>query len=353
MVRTRDKRMKKWFATEAEAAAALASYKSARAQVRHDARQALVDKRTADLEKKRDNSAIERRVAATIVTAWQTMTGRHALVLNDGTRGDMLLQREDGAFIVVQLKTTHREYKTGTYRFSHVLGYEGMPVMCWCEAAARGWVADGATLNARKKSHLQITLGARLEHEFTRTSGDMPQLLAFLAEHADDWPSSTEEAARHDFPSKFHQIEMEGIEAYQRRFPDRTYTWPNEQNGHTDLMVDGARAQFKTARVNGNYSGLHSNLHTYDGKDRNGKVLVIPYSHDAFDILVVVWEDGAGAKHFWRIPAVELTTRGYLSTPTHVGKTGLRVHGPVGPQPDPLASMKADTWTRAFYVGSC
>ena len=34
------------------------------------------------------------------------MTGRPAIVLNDGTRGDVLLAREDGDFLVVQLKTT-------------------------------------------------------------------------------------------------------------------------------------------------------------------------------------------------------------------------------------------------------
>ena len=60
-----------------------------------------------------------------------------------------------------------------------------MPVVCWCEAAARGWVADGAALSARKKRDLFITPAARNEREFTRTSGNMQELVTFLAEHAD------------------------------------------------------------------------------------------------------------------------------------------------------------------------
>lgn len=92
--------------------------------------------------------------------------------------------------------------------------------------------------------------------------------------------------------------------------------------------------------------------HTHVGRDQERKHLVAPYPHGAFDILVVVWKEGDGPLHFWRIPTAELTARGYLSTPTHVGKMTLIVHGPVGQQPDSLARNKADTWTRAFYVNS-
>ena len=171
------------------------------------------------------------------------MTWRIALVLNDGTRGDLLLQREDcETFLVVQLKTTHKSTEKGTYRFKDVFtpgvrGYDDMPVVCWCEAAARGWLAYGAALSARKKCDLHITPGARLEREFTRTSGDMQELVTFLAEHADDWPSFTEEAARHDLPSKSHQIEMQGIDAYKRSFPvprlrmARGTEWPHGPHG--------------------------------------------------------------------------------------------------------------------------
>ena len=344
-----------YFATEAEAVAALTAYKSAKAQGRRDARQALVGKRTADLARNGDNSAMERRIAVAMVTAWQAMTGRIALVLNDNTRGDLILQREDGAFLVVQLKTTREPGKhrnNRQYKFVGVLGYEGMPVVCWCEGTARGWVADGATLDARKKRHLCITPGAPHERAFTLTSGDMQQLLTFLLEHADDWPSSTEDAARHDFPSKNNQIEMRGIDAYKQKFPDHAYAWPAEQNGHTDLIVDDARMQFKTAHIDKRQAGFIVYIFTHDGTDLHGKRLRTPYPHGVFDVLVVVWQDDAGLSHFWRIPATELTDRGYLSTSKQDGKTGLRVYGPVGRQPDPSAKCKADTWTRDFYVGS-
>ena len=82
------------------------------------------------------------------------------------------------------------------------------------------------------------------------------------------------------------------------------------------------------------------------GTDFNGKKLYSPYSHDAFDTLVAVWEDADGASHFWRIPAAKLTERGYLSTPTQSGKQGLMVYGPVGSQPN----GKADMWTCDVYI---
>ena len=96
-----------------------------------------------------DNCGLERRIAIQMVAAWQAM-GRTALVLNDGTRGDLILEREDGRFLVVQLKTTHGKAIGHTdYEFQHVHGYTRMPVVCWCEAEEIGWVADGTALDAR------------------------------------------------------------------------------------------------------------------------------------------------------------------------------------------------------------
>ncbi|GHP06828.1 hypothetical protein PPROV_000557200 [Pycnococcus provasolii] len=54
----------------------------------------------------RELASLERRIAVELTNAWTAMTGRPAIVLNDGTRGDVLLAREDGDFLVVQLKTT-------------------------------------------------------------------------------------------------------------------------------------------------------------------------------------------------------------------------------------------------------
>ena len=145
---------------------------------------------------------------------------------------------------------------------------------------------------------------------------------------------------------------MRGIDAYKQRVPDETYAWPEEQNGKGDLIVDDERAQFKTAHVVESASGLHLGLNTKAGKDFNGKQLVAPYSHDAFDILIVVWEDDAGTSHFWRIPADKLTQEGFLSTSEQSGITSMTVYGPegVGPQPSTSANTPADTWTRNFYI---
>ena len=59
-----------------------------------------------NVAKNGDNTTLERRIAVELTNAWTAMTGRPAIVLNDGTRGDVLLAREDGDFLVVQLKTT-------------------------------------------------------------------------------------------------------------------------------------------------------------------------------------------------------------------------------------------------------
>ena len=143
---------------------------------------------------------------------------------------------------------------------------------------------------------------------------------------------------------------MRGIDAFKQRFPDSVYDWPAEQNGHVDIMIDGERTQCKTACTMNSRAGILIHLSTSAGTDVNGKKLMSPYPHDAFDTLVVVWENADGTSHFWRIPAAELTARGYLSTPTQLGKTGLWVYGPVGPQPKLSAHRRADTWSASFYI---
>ena len=348
--RIHGKQVRIYFATEEEAAQALDAYKKSKIQARQEARQALISKRSADVAKNGDNSGLERRIAIQMVAAWQGMTGRNALVLNDCTRGDLLLERQDGRFLAAQLKTTHGKAKgRNYYYFRHVHGYTGMPVVCWCEADKVGWVADGTALDARTTKNLDITPDASLESKYTLAKGSMETLLTFLADHMDDWDSSTEDAARHDFASQCHQKEMRGIDAFKQRFPDSVCEWPIEQNGHVDLMVDGKRVQFKTARTLNSRAGFCVHLYTSAGKDVNGKQLYSPYPHDAFDSLVAVWEDADGISHFWRIPAAELTARGYLSTSTQPGKTTLWVYGPVGSQPDELACRKADVWSQQYY----
>ena len=131
---------------------------------------------------------MERRIAVELTNAWAAMTGRPAIVLNDGTRGDVLLAREDKDFLVVQLKTTKTTAVTGNaYNFSKVCGYSGMPVVCFCEEEKIGWVADGSALDARAKEKLVITPGAKQERDMTRAKGSMHVILKFLAAHVDEW----------------------------------------------------------------------------------------------------------------------------------------------------------------------
>lgn len=293
---------------------------------------------------------MERRIAVQLVEEWKNLTGRRAFVLNDGARGDILFEREDALFLVVQLKTTHQKVFNNSYLFRNVLGYDDMPVICFCEKDSIGWVADGRVLESRNKKFLCITPGSKYESGTTLAKGCMHDLLSFLNIHADMWKPSTEYDARHDFNSKTHSKEMRGIDAFKNRFPESNYEWPEEQNGHTDQLVDSKRHQFKNARVLRCRNGLCVDIFTQGGKDESGKQLRDPYPHDSFDFLTINWEEEPDKWHFWSIPAEELTKRGYLSTSSQSGKKCLRVYGPVGPQPNPSARKKADTWTRDYFL---
>jgi hypothetical protein len=343
-----------YFPTKEDAVQALKAYKKEREDEKRKKRDALATKRASDMSKYGDNSNMERRIAVQLVEEWKNLTGRRAFVLNDGTRGDILFEREDARFLVVQLKTTHQKiaFHNG-YMFANVLGYSEMPVLCFCEKDSTGWVADGSLLEAKNKRHLYITPGSKSESGTTLAKGCMHDLLSFLNIHADMWKPFTEYDARHDFNSESNSKEMRGIDAFKNRFPELNYEWPDEQNGHTDQLVDSKRHQFKNARVlrgrNG-WRGLCVGICTKGGKDESGKQLKDPYPHDSFDFLTITWEEEPDKWHFWSIPAEELTTRGYLSTSSQSGKKGLYVYGPVGPQPNPSAKLKADTWTRDYFL---
>ena len=340
-----------FFPTKEEAVQALKAYKKEREDEKKKKRDALATKRASDMSKYGDNSNMERRIAIQLVKAWKNLTGRRAFVLNDGTRGDILLEREDTRFLVVQLKTTHQKMVfRNTYMFNDVLGYGDMPVLCFCEKDSTGWVADGSVLEARNKRILYITPGSKYESGTTLAKGCMQDLLSFLNIHADMWKPFTEYDARHDFNSESHLKEMRGIDAFKNRFPESNYEWPEEQNGHTDQLVDSKRHQFKNARVLRGHNGLSVDICTKGGKDESGKQLTDPYPHDSFDFLTITWEEEPDKWHFWSIPAEELTKRGYLSTSTQSGKKGLHVYGPVGPQPNPFARKKADIWTRDYFL---
>lgn len=334
-----------YFATEQDAVKARDEYRSEREKAK---RRNSVN-RERNLAIYGNSCALERSVAFELTDLWTKTTNRNAFVLNDGTIGDIIFEREDSRFLIVQLKTTMAK-RNKDYRFSDVCGYTGMPVVCVCQTEKIGWVIDGRVLDERGKRHLNMTPDAPLEKKITRTKGSMLDLVNYLAANINEWQSSTEHEARHDFASNSSAKEMAGIDAYKGCFKDSVYEWPREQNGHTDLIIDNRRAQFKTARVQKKQSGLKIHLSTSAGKDKHGKRKRKPYPLDAFDDLIVVYEDDCGQYHFWRIPAIELSKRGFFSTANEPGKISMAIHADgVGRQPDPCAKRKADVWTKFFY----
>lgn len=118
--------------------------------------EALSSKRRRDVSVCGNSCDMERRVALKIVEAWEEKTGQPALVLNDGTKADILLGFGEGSFLPLQLKTTKASTKktTSTYQFQHVCGYSGMPVVCWRCDSNKAWILDGKALDERAKPQI-------------------------------------------------------------------------------------------------------------------------------------------------------------------------------------------------------
>mmetsp|Transcript_5898 Transcript_5898/g.17765 ORF Transcript_5898/g.17765 Transcript_5898/m.17765 type:complete len:285 (+) Transcript_5898:270-1124(+) len=210
------------------------------------------------------------------------------------------------------------------------------------------WVFDGDDLDERGKEDLAITPGFKncrlaLARDLTLSS-----LVTWLQKNASKWPTVTEHAARHHFESEKHRVEMEGIDAFKERWPEPQYSWPDGQNTHVDLIMDGKRLQFKTARRQ--RRGYTCNMRISAGHDKAGRKLFDPYPAGSFDMLIAVaWEDGI--PHFWIIPASTLEDRGVMSSEMHAGQMSLRLHSPtIGNQPSQTHWKKADTWSSTFFV---
>ena len=145
------------------------------------------------------------------------------------------------------------------------------------------------------------------------------------------------------------------MDAYMARF-SRRYTFPRDQGSHVDLLKDGRRLQFKTARpLSNGGAGFKCSLCIKAGHDEEGKQLVQPYPIGAFEKLVVVaWVDGAA--HFWEIPADVLEDGGYLRSEAQPelqpGVTSLSLHAlTIGEPPKHDACKQVDTWTHAYFEG--
>ncbi|UPR03873.1 hypothetical protein HOP50_14g72030 [Chloropicon primus] len=356
-------RPKEYFATVAEAVAALEAYRAGKLKKRETDRAALAVKRARNLAIYGRNSATEREVALALVARWEaTIPGRTALVLNDGTKADVLLRlSEEDAWLPVQLKTTGgaKKGEPNTWYFHNVTGYSGMCVVCWRCDVGDAWVYNGNALNERGKLDLSVT-PLRKNCELALARGlNLAALVQWLSEQAQAqaqahlcrWTTVTEHAARHDFASAAQALEMRGIDAFKASFPKHRYAFPEGQNTQVDLLKDATtRQQFKTARAASNgVAGFMCNLYTYAGRDEAGKELKDPYPAGAFDELVAVaWVEGKA--YFWIIPAAKLEANGYLRSESQPGKTSLHLHASqIGVQPNPHARKEVDPWTRMYF----
>ena len=70
---------------------------------------------------------MERQIAIEIKKVLE-QKGVKVIILNDGTRADILIQRPDGFFLPCQLKTTNscKKGQENIWGFSHLLGYSGI-----------------------------------------------------------------------------------------------------------------------------------------------------------------------------------------------------------------------------------
>lgn len=310
----------------------------------------LSSKRTKDLSLFSGTVDMERHVALKIVEAWKEMTNNTAFVLNDSTRADIILGFGNDTFLPVQLKTTNAPIRC-SYRFAHVCGYSGMPVVCWKCDVNKAWIFDGTALDDRAMKSLQISPARQRNREMALASDvDMTALVSFLRTSS-QWNTTTEDAARSDFASESNATEYKGITAYCALFPDKQFAWPTEQNSHIDLLEECAvRLQFKTVRRIKGVSGFKCNLTTRGGKDENGKQIYVPYQKGSFDALVAVYFDPKGTPHFWKIPAQILEQRGILGV-----KTCISVFAPKNAafETRSVDEQKCkNLWTREYFISA-
>ena len=365
IVKTIDKKLKRFsFATEDEAVQARKEDLDAKDAVKRqkeEERQALRSKREHDVQIYGNTSEMERE--ATVAFCAAAGGDDVALVLNDGTRADVLFRRAEDAYLQLQWKTTATRMKTqNSYQFAHVLGYAGMLVVFWVVDLKKAWVFDGTWLDERGKGNYCLTPGGKkTELPALQKSLSMDELVAYLKDTAlaPHLKLTTEDAARRDFQCAHHAKEGVGIDEWEEVTPGE-YSWPCAQNGKYDRLQTLAtgrhvRIQHKHCYPNGIHTGLYCPaLGVADGTDHNGKQLHKCYEEDDADLYVFRWHDEAQNKsHFWAIPADVLAAHGYFTKKT--GKESIYLYGPegVGKQPDPNARRKADTWTREFYAGFC
>ena len=346
-----------WFPTLEAAAKAKRDKESAKVASAIAKRAPLKEKRARDVQKNGNTFNQERDASIEVKTCADATYGLGtAIVMNDGTRADVLFKVAESSYLQLQLKTTATKVKNENgYRFQKVLGYAGMLVVCWVVDLKKAWVFDGTWVNERGKRCLRFTPG--LETHALAKALTMDQLIAYLHDstHAAHLRLTTEDAARNDFKGKYNKQEKFGIDAYMK-FKPGTHDWPRDQGGTYDTTLEDdektLRVQHKSCRPNGNAAGLYCPaLGKRDGTDFNGKRLKTCYAKDDADLYVFhYYHEPTKTSHFWEIPSEALAEHGYFTKTT--GEESITLYGcPVAKQPNPDAYKKADTWTSAFYTG--
>ena len=297
----------RWFPTLEAAAKAKTAKESAKVAPAIAKKGTLKEKRARDVQTNGNTCKLERDASIELKTCADATYGPGtAIVMNDGTRADVLFKVAESSYLQLQLKTTATKKKNSNgYQFADVLGYAGMLVVCWVVDLKKAWVFDGTWLDERGKERLNFTHG--LETHALAKALTMDELIAYLHDHthAEHLRLTTEDAARNNFKGKDHKQEKFGIDAYMN-FKPGTHDWPRDQNGEYDTTLED---DDKTLRV----------------------------QHKS-------------CCHFWEIPSKALAEHGYFTKTTK--KESITLYGcPVAKQPNPNACKKADTWTSAFYTG--
>ena len=289
---------------------------------------------------------MERNVSDAIVDAW-AKEGRRGVVLNDGTRSDVLLfgDGESECGTPVQVKTTAGG--RSSVKFSAVTGYEGMPVLFWRCDVGRGWLCSGDALNERNINDLTLTPGGPNESQYALAANlGLEELLEFIAKHQDRWALVSEDAARHGFASEKTALEMAGMDRYKKKFARDDYQFPGEQQGSVDLLEGDSRLQFKTVQIRKYGSGrvgFEVAARTSAGV-REGKPEFLPYPLNSFDFLVAVavFENDF---FFWKIPSAVLERYNFFGLGGHVSLT---LYSPVIGTPP--AHNSTNSWTKKYFL---
>lgn len=318
------------------------------------------EKRKQNVQKHGNNSNMEREVAIEIKAMFAKMFPNiKVIILNDGTRADILVQRSDMLFFQIQLKTTGgpQKYQNNCWSFSHVLGYTGMSVLCWRIDQQSGWLYDGTLLDERGTRDLHVTPGFDNENKAMHKGAlKLDEICTFIVNVMNKFPGVDETLARWDFSGNAIENfkERVSIEIWKIYF-DPEATFPADQNGSYDLISEEKRLQFKTARRCKNRNGLHINL-CESGGIIDGKKKFQPYASGSFDLLVVMFLDWKLNKvHIWKIPEDILIQKKLLRTDNCQGRQMIDVYIPAEKHALRLRKSGesfADTWTHDFYIGT-